>query len=308
MKPAALAMLLLLAAAGTATADIVYLDGGGRVEGVVTIVGDSLIVKSIHGTARVPAARVLRRVERPYVTEIYEARRGRTDPADADAVFGLAAWCEKQGMRKQAREHFAEVLVLDPDHARARARQGLVKHEGIWMTPERAHGLRMTKEGFVRYDGRWFTPAGLKAYIRAKQAAAVLEEAMAKKREEREERERKRREAEETKRREEEARRRAEEDRRERERLQRERDRLVDVLRWMALHDAYRYRGSWIGWGGWYGGGCRPVPYRGYGYRPRGAAYGGGSSAGAFGTRPVGTGYGGPGRYTQGPFVNGRTR
>ena len=315
MKFSTLTLILVFLTAGTASADILHLDGGGRVEGVVTVAGDVLLVKTIHGTARIPAAHVIRRVELPYVTEIYEERRGRIDDTDADAVFDLGRWCETNGMRRRAREHFKQVLILDPDHARARARQGLVKHEGLWMTPERAHTLRMSKQGFVHYDGRWFTPAGLKAFVRAKQQAAILEEAMAAKREEREERERKRREAEEAKKREEAALRQAEEDRRERARLQSERDRLVDMLRYMYLRDSYSsyrsYRGTWVGWGGWYGGVCPPVatPYRRtcggiVGYRSVG--YRSGSSGGAFGRRPVGTGYGGTGRYTQSPLLTGR--
>jgi len=311
MKATVLALSVLLIPSA-AFADILYLQNGGQVEGVVTGGPEFFVVRSIHGTTKIPANRVLRRVKLPYITEVFEQKRKGTDPKDPDALFDLALWCEREGLRREVDPLIRAVLELDPDHRSTRARQGLVKYAGLWMTPERAHRLRMMKEGFVRYDDRWFTPAGLKAYISAKQEAALLKEIIARKREEREARERKISAEETARKREEERIRQAEEDREERRRLQRKNDELVDVLRVMYLRDAYygRYRSrgwggyyGYRGWGGWgLGGGCYPpiaVPYRGH------RGYYGYGSAGSRGLG-VGTGYRLTGSYTASPIPTWR--
>ena len=308
MKAAVLIPLLFLSAA-TAHADILYLENGGRVEGVVTEGADHLVVRSIHGTTKIPANRVLRRVKVAYITEVFADRRRRTDARDPDALFALAIWCEREGLRREVQPLLRAVLDLDPDHGPTRARQGLVKFSGLWMTPERAHDLRMTKEGFVRYDGRYFTPAGLKAYIAAKHESALLQEIMARKRAEREAREKKKRDEETARKREEERLRQAEEDREERRRLQRKNDELVDLLRVLHLRDAYYGRSSWRGWGGywsgwsgWGWGGCHPPIVVPHPDRRGSIGYG---SAGA--RRPgVGTGYRTTGSWTASPIPTWR--
>ena len=256
MKAAVVALFLLTIAAA-ARADILYLENGGRVEGVVSGGPEHLNVRSIHGTLKIAAHRVLRQVELPYITEIFAERRRRTSATDPDALFALARWCEREGLRKEVGPLLEAVLDLDPDHAPTRARQGLVKYAERWMTPERAEDLRMMKDGFVRYEDRWFTPAGLKAYIHAKHETARLEEMVARKREERAARDRKIREEEAARKREEERLRQAEEDRIERRRLQRKNDELVDLLRLMHLRDAdygaWGGRGSVPGGWGWGG-------------------------------------------------------
>jgi hypothetical protein len=303
--------LVLLLFPAAAHADILYLENGGKVEGVVTGGPETFVVRSVMGTTRIPANRIVRRVKLPYITEVFEAKRRRVDRKDPDALFELALWCEREGLRREVKPLLREILALDPDHGPTRARQGLVKYAGLWMTPERAHELRMTKEGFVLYEGRWFTPAGLKAYIGAKQEAARLEEMLALKREEREARERKVREEEAARKREEERLRQAEEDREERRRLQRRNDELVDLLRMMHLRDAYSSSWRWRGWGwgggwvglpGWGGGGvCPPVavPYRGH----RGFHGFGTTRSRSTG---VGTGYRLTGGYTVSPIPTWR--
>jgi hypothetical protein len=269
MKSAAIALCgVLVLFASTARADILHLEGGGRIEGVVTGGPEVFTVRSLAGTARIPADEIVRRVETPYVTETYERKLARTDRTDPDALYLLSIWCERKGLSRRARALLDEILLLDPDHAKTRARLGQVRFEGNWMTEAEARDARMVKEGFVKYEGRWFTPDGLKAYIRAKQETARLEEEIARKRALREEKERKRREAEEKKKREEALLRQVEEDRRERERLQRERDQLVDLLRALHLRDAWS--GRYAGWRTGY------YPYGvGYGYcRPRPVPYG----------------------------------
>lgn len=256
------AVLFLLALTATASADVLLLKSGGRVEGVVTEKGDRYVVKSLNGTAEVPRDQVGRRVEAPYVTEIYERKLARIDPEDADARVELALWCAKQGLRDRERENLEAAIRIDPDHEAARHRLGFVRFEGAWMMPEEAREAKLAKAGLVPFEGRWYTPEGLKAYLDAKKEMAKLRAEEEARRAAREEAERKRREEEERLAREEaerkakeEALARAEEDRRARERLELEnellRERLREEIRRQSRDYGYGY--GWYGYGYPYG-------------------------------------------------------
>lgn len=269
----AAAVLFLLALSANARADILLLKSGGRVEGVVTEKGDRYVVKSLNGTAEVPRDEVGRRVEVPYVTEVYERKLARIDPEDADARVELALWCAKQGLRDRERENLEAAITIDPDHETARHRLGFVRYEGAWMKPEEAREAKLAKAGLVPFEGRWYTPEGLKAYLDATKEMAKLRAEEEARRAAREEAERKKREEEERLAREaaerkakEAALARAEADRRERERLERENDLLRERLREEIRRQSWGYRGGYgyfyYPYGAWSpraGGGYAPV-------------------------------------------------
>jgi hypothetical protein len=240
MKSAALALLLLILACPppAARADILLLKGGGRVEGVVTDLGESYRVSALNGRAWIRKERVVGRVETPYVTEVYERRRAEAEEADPDAQFRLALWCEGVGLEEQAETHLRLTLLVAPNHERARARLRHVRYRGVWMTPEEAKAAAMAAAGYISFEGKWFTESGLRAYLEAKMEAARVEALVGKLRAERAEAELEAElRAEELARKQaerkllEEALARAEEDRRERERLQREVAELRSLLR-----------------------------------------------------------------------------
>lgn len=244
MRLGTLLAMTLLAISASAHADILHLDGGGWVEGVVTREGSLYVVRSVKGTARIPRADVVKRIEIPYLTEVYEQRRDATAVEDGDARYLLALWCSSNGLTRQARIHLEEVILIDPDHVRARARLGFVRHEGVWMSPEEAKDAAMASRGYLRFEGHWFTPEGLKAWIEAREELARLNEDIAKRRAERKKAELEAlREAEKLAKEKaerkalEEALARAESDRKERERLARQNEAMLRLLRDMALRN-----------------------------------------------------------------------
>lgn len=54
---------------------------------------------------------------------------------DADAQLQLALWCEAQGRLSEARHHLALAVLIDPDHAAARALMGRVRLGESWVRP-----------------------------------------------------------------------------------------------------------------------------------------------------------------------------
>ena len=62
-----------------------------------------------------------------------DAKAGR----DAASQVKLALWCEARGMVEERAEHLAKALLVDPNHAPARALLGQVADAPGWKTPEK---------------------------------------------------------------------------------------------------------------------------------------------------------------------------
>ena len=173
-----LGLLLVLLAAGTASADSVHLTNGGVVEGNARRVGQKVIVETPAGTLELAASEVReivvgktrhdRYVERRDALAAAEAARDQLGGADtedadkvkskvksrsksADAHVALGDWCKSQGLATEARRHWRRAVELSPDHRAAHGRLDHVRHDGRWMTESEYYKAR----GFVRRKGAW---------------------------------------------------------------------------------------------------------------------------------------------------------
>ncbi len=169
-----LGVLVVLLAAGTASADSVHLTNGGVVEGKARRVGQKVIVETPAGTLELAASEVRkivvgrtrhdRYVERRDALAAAEAARdklGGADTADADNVksrsksadahVALGDWCKSEGLATEARRHWRRAVELSPDHRAAHGRLDHVRHDGRWMTESEYYKAR----GFVRRKGAW---------------------------------------------------------------------------------------------------------------------------------------------------------
>lgn len=54
---------------------------------------------------------------------------------DADAQLRLALWCEANGFESEAKHHLALAVLIDPNHAMARALMGRVRLGDSWLRP-----------------------------------------------------------------------------------------------------------------------------------------------------------------------------
>lgn len=101
---------------------LVLVDGQEVVGKIVSREGDALRLKSATGVVEVPKARV-RAVAGTRVPaldiftkeELYSARLAETDLADAQAVWGLAEYCERILDFEHALEHYRQAHELDPE-------------------------------------------------------------------------------------------------------------------------------------------------------------------------------------------------
>ena len=159
-----LAALGLALAAALATADVVVLKDGRRIEGTLVREDESRVVLST-GLGELE-------FERAQVERILRGKSAREEFAEREAAartaedfFTLGEWAATKRLESLARRAWRRAVELDGDHAGARARLGFVRHEGEWMTPEErerrvraAHEQAQRAKGLVPYEDRWVTP------------------------------------------------------------------------------------------------------------------------------------------------------
>lgn len=144
--------LLLTLAAGAAGADVVRLTNGRTLEGEATILPDGRVeLQASLGTLVLAAGQVARIEPSTSLEERVAVLRARLDSEDAQGLYLLARWVQKQGAVTLARRLFEEVLALDPEHEEAREALGHRRYQDRWVSEEELHALL----GEVRFRGRW---------------------------------------------------------------------------------------------------------------------------------------------------------
>jgi len=74
----------------------------------------------------------------------FKKRLAAIDQKDPDALVELALWAKQNGMRLQANALLRKALRRDPDHEKARAALGYVKHDGKWLSKREAAELGLS--------------------------------------------------------------------------------------------------------------------------------------------------------------------
>lgn len=187
---AGLAGVLLGAAA--ASADVVVLTTGGRLEGIVRREGDRVLLETLAGNMAFPAASVAE-IDEKHVARLeeYYARKsvvdGGTDPrafldlagwardngasrfirpnaargvqlglalTDADKVLALAEHARALGLNDEAGPLWKRVLALNPDNETARRALGHRRLGDHWLSEEEFQ----TAQGNIEFEGRWLSP------------------------------------------------------------------------------------------------------------------------------------------------------
>jgi hypothetical protein len=163
--PALLAGAALLC--GTASADEVFLKGGGQLSGrVVSRTATKVEVDVGAGRISVPTSSVVRIEEGRSQLQQYEERAGALAAADADGWIALAQWAEAKGLGTQAREAYHRALAASPTDARANEALGNVQLNGRWVSEDEGYRAR----GYVKLEGEWMTTAEQETILRERAA------------------------------------------------------------------------------------------------------------------------------------------
>ncbi len=160
-------LLLAFAAALPASADVVHLRDGRKLEGkVVAETATSVTLKLKFGEQTIPKSDI-DRVERKATTEEeFEERLAAIGAGDANAFHDLGVWAKRRALVSQATACFEKAIAANPDHAGAREELGWKRFENRWVTAAEYPALVREAEeeenrrrGMVEVDGKWIPKA-----------------------------------------------------------------------------------------------------------------------------------------------------
>lgn len=151
-----LALALTLSAASV-FADTVYLTNGASVEGRARYEGGKVIVEQMAGDVIFDESRVEMVDKKRTVLDDYDDKLKALNAnanTTANDFIALAHFAEENGIKRHIEASYRRAIAKDPQNAEGRLALGYVKHEGVWMLPEKAN----VAKGLVQHKGAWMTP------------------------------------------------------------------------------------------------------------------------------------------------------
>jgi hypothetical protein len=157
-------------ASGLASADVIVLKGGGRIEGdVVEQRADRVVIDVPAGRVTLPRTLIESMVVGSTSLGEFRARAASLAPRDVEGWLALAAWARDHELRTQSRGAYEHVLALDPANAAAHQALGHVFVAGQWLTRDEAYRT----SGFVQFEGHWVRPEAQQAMLEERAADAA---------------------------------------------------------------------------------------------------------------------------------------
>lgn len=155
---------LLAALTLTAFGDTLILRDGRRVEGkLVRETATTLTLETPTGRQDYAHADVLEIKRGKTPREIFKEREARS--RTAEEFYELGVWAQSQKLKAFAKGAFERAVALDPQHEGANTALGRVKYKDRWLTPEAREAQARADEeaeklaqGLVRHEGAWVTP------------------------------------------------------------------------------------------------------------------------------------------------------
>jgi len=111
--------LILCLTCSSVSADIVYLNNGGKLEGTITDQGDRFLVEHRGGSMIVNKSQIVRVEEKPLAENIFPALL-RDAKGNADACVEAARWALKNNLEKEYVQGLRSALLYDKNHRMAR--------------------------------------------------------------------------------------------------------------------------------------------------------------------------------------------
>ncbi|MCP4194031.1 MAG: HEAT repeat domain-containing protein [Planctomycetaceae bacterium] len=158
----AFACLSLSWLAADASADILVLRNGGRLEGEILkrteLRGEreatAYIVRLKTGVRLKIDGREVRKVVADSPAHSQYKKLLADMPNTAVGHWSMAEWCQQQNLRQQRTYHQQQVLQLDPNHEKARRSLGYTRFNGKWGKRDD----RMRAQGYELFEGKYMLP------------------------------------------------------------------------------------------------------------------------------------------------------
>lgn len=153
-------------------ADEVFLQGGGRLEGIVVEQdAKSVVIEMGPGRVTIPRSRVERIVAGSAALATYRERASRLSATDAAGWIELALWAQGRELTTQAQAAFERVVALDPGNAAAQRGLGREWVDGRWLPRDDA----MRARGLVEFEARWVSREERQAALAERTEAELAE-------------------------------------------------------------------------------------------------------------------------------------
>ncbi len=128
-----------------ASADVILLKSGGRIEGEILENGaDGVHIQTAVGLVVLPPDAIESIEDGVGSRDDYQQRAEQAEQTAA-AQTELARWCGEVGLRAERDRHLKRALEIDPNHEPARLEAGFIRINGMWVdarAPERAAASR----------------------------------------------------------------------------------------------------------------------------------------------------------------------
>lgn len=156
---------LVCASTCLAMADVVHTKDGRRLEGrIVSETTTAIEIETRLGRVKVLRSEV-QDIERGQSPREEFRTRFEAAKSDVPALVALAAWTDEQSLPSERKKCFRRIVELEPDHEVANLGLGNVRYRGEWLSP-RERGARQKADekrereaqGLVEHEGRWVTP------------------------------------------------------------------------------------------------------------------------------------------------------
>lgn len=162
----ALSSLLLGGASTLVSADVLRLEGGGRLEGILIEESPVRVTLEVStGRVTLPRNRVVGIERTESALAAFRARLAAVPPNDTAALIALGRYAMQNGLGAEARVAWTRVLALDPTNGEAHRGLGHIFLAGSWMEAEEAYRA----QGLVPFEGRWVTPLEQASQLRERE-------------------------------------------------------------------------------------------------------------------------------------------
>lgn len=166
-------VVLLFASAFAASADQIQIQKGRLVTGDIVLDEcdtNVVTIKTVFGNLKVSRKQIARIEFESDTAEKYTEEEKNYALSAADQFKLALAIKEKD--KGDSEEYFRRVIVLDPNHERARKELGYKLYGDKWMTFEQYK----ESEGYVYYKGRWMFPQDRDRLVEKNETAAAEKE------------------------------------------------------------------------------------------------------------------------------------
>lgn len=155
---------VLFVLSSVAFADVIHLKDGTELEGkILSESSKEVVLQTRFGKVPIPRSRIEKIVKGLTPKEEFQQRKAALKAGDVNGRFELAEYCRENRLNKEADKLLAEILKIDPQHDGANRALGKIEYNGRWFTKSELEKFReleareMEEQGLILHDGKWMS-------------------------------------------------------------------------------------------------------------------------------------------------------